>query len=88
LVVDEPVQGVDVGAKMSIYRLLAEAARSGMSVVLASSDPEDLAVTCDRVVIFRTGCVAAELRGVTKTVEQITAEIVRPTVPSVEQKAA
>jgi ribose transport system ATP-binding protein len=88
LVVDEPVQGVDIGAKMSIYRLLSEAARTGMSVVLGSSDPEDLALTCDRVVVFRDGRVAAELVGASKTVERITAEMVRPKVPDMERSAS
>jgi ribose transport system ATP-binding protein len=72
LVLDEPTQGVDVGAKSVIYQSLAEAARQGAAVVLASSDGEELAQVCDRVVVLRDGRAEAELEGDALTVEAIT----------------
>jgi ribose transport system ATP-binding protein len=58
---DEPTQGVDVAGKAAIYRALAAAAQDGATVVLASTDAEELAATCDRVLVFRNGTVTAEL---------------------------
>ena len=62
-ILDEPTQGVDVGAKASIYQLLLDAADSGASVVIVSSDTEELANVCDRVIVLRDGAVAIELAG-------------------------
>jgi ribose transport system ATP-binding protein len=57
----EPTQGVDVGARGQIFGMLAQAARSGACVICASSDYEQLAGICDRVVIVARGRVAGEL---------------------------
>ena len=59
LLLDEPTQGVDIGARSEIYGLVREATRSGTSVVLVASDPEELAHACDRVLILRDGKIAA-----------------------------
>ncbi|GAA1851806.1 sugar ABC transporter ATP-binding protein [Pseudonocardia ailaonensis] len=61
LVVSEPTAGVDVGAKAAIYTLLDEHVSQGLSVIVESSDTDDLVSLCDRVLIFRRGVVAAEL---------------------------
>ncbi|MDQ6731331.1 MAG: sugar ABC transporter ATP-binding protein, partial [Actinomycetota bacterium] len=61
LVLDEPTQGVDVGAKASIYALIDQAAKAGTAVLLASSDLKELMALCDRVLVLRDGRVAAEL---------------------------
>jgi len=61
LLLDEPTQGVDVGAKAAIYQLISDAASSGSGVLVASSDTAELATICDRVVVFRDGVVVAEL---------------------------
>ncbi|MGA2513392.1 MAG: sugar ABC transporter ATP-binding protein [Candidatus Limnocylindrales bacterium] len=63
LVLDEPTQGVDVGAKEGIYAMVAEAARGGAAVVLCSSDSEELAATCDRVLVMQRGRVTHVLEG-------------------------
>lgn len=57
LLLDEPTQGVDVGAKASIYALIADAARSGAAVLVTSTDMKELAFLCDRVLIMRDGRV-------------------------------
>jgi len=74
LLLDEPTQGVDVGAKASIYRQIRDAAADGMAVLVASSDAEELVHLCDRVLVFRSGTVAIELRGNTLTEERLVAE--------------
>jgi ABC-type sugar transport system ATPase subunit len=63
LLLDEPTQGVDVGAKAAIYDLLAEAAAEGTTVLISSSDTKELAVLCDRVLVLRDGRVGSVLRG-------------------------
>jgi len=63
LVLDEPGQGVDVGARQRILELIAEASRAGLAVVFATSEIEDLPSVCHRVLVLRNGEVAHELAG-------------------------
>ena len=74
LLLDEPTQGVDVGAKAAIYQHVRESADEGMAVLVASSDAEELVHLCDRVLVFRSGNVAVELRGNTLTEDRLVAE--------------
>jgi ABC-type sugar transport system ATPase subunit/ribose/xylose/arabinose/galactoside ABC-type transport system permease subunit len=61
LLAEEPTQGVDVGARAEIYRILRQVAQDGAAVVIVSSDIRELAGLCDRVVVFSSGHVVAEL---------------------------
>jgi ABC-type sugar transport system ATPase subunit len=61
LLLDEPTQGVDVGAKSSIYELVAQAARGGAAVLISSSETKELAAICDRVLVLRNGRIAAQV---------------------------
>jgi ABC-type sugar transport system ATPase subunit len=61
LLMDEPTQGVDVGAKAGIFQLIAGAASSGAGVLIASSDAKELALICDRVLVIREGELGAEI---------------------------
>ena len=61
LLLDEPTQGVDVGAKAAIYELIADAAGRRRGRLIASSDTAELASVCDRVLVMRDG---ARVRGV------------------------
>ena len=63
LLAEEPTQGVNVGARAEIYRILRQVADAGASVVIVSSDIRELEGLCDRVVVFSSGQVVAELRG-------------------------
>ena len=72
LLLHEPTQGVDVGARSQIYTMIREAAATGMSVICASSDYEQLATICDRVYVFGRGAVVSVLSGDEVTKERIT----------------
>jgi ABC-type sugar transport system ATPase subunit len=61
LLMDEPTQGVDVGAKAGIFELIANAAAAGAGVLVCSSDAKELALICDRVLVMRDGRVVAEM---------------------------
>jgi ribose transport system ATP-binding protein len=61
LLLHEPTQGVDIGAREEIFTLLRQAAAGGAAVVIASSDHEQLAAVCSRVAVVRAGRVAVEL---------------------------
>ncbi len=61
LVLHEPTQGVDVGARAQLLGLIRQAAAAGVAIVMASIEAEDLALACDRVLVLRGGRIAAEL---------------------------
>jgi ribose transport system ATP-binding protein len=61
LLMDEPTQGVDVGAKAGIFELIAAAAGAGAGILVSSSDAKELALICDRVLVMRDGELAAEV---------------------------
>ena len=71
LLLDEPTQGVDVGTRVQIFAALKAAAASGMSVLCASSDAEQLAEICDRVLIFARGRILTEITGADLTKDGI-----------------
>lgn len=72
LLFHEPTQGVDVGARQQIFATIRESAAQGAAVVCASSDHEQLAAICDRVIVFGRGRVSGELSGADMTKERIT----------------
>src|SRR6202042_3062266 len=63
IVADEPTQGVDVGARAEIYRILREVSNSGTPVIVNSSDAAELEGLCDQVIVMSRGRVAAKLSG-------------------------
>jgi ribose transport system ATP-binding protein len=63
LILEEPTAGVDVGAKVEIYELLAEARRSGVAVLVVSTDFEEVERIADRALVFGRGLIIAELAG-------------------------
>ncbi|MCB8882581.1 sugar ABC transporter ATP-binding protein [Acidisoma cellulosilytica] len=63
LMLDEPTQGVDVGARQQLFAALDHAAGKGTSILVASTDYEQLAQICDRVLIFARGQVVDVLAG-------------------------
>lgn len=55
LIVDEPTNGIDIGAKAEIHSLLRELAKSGLGIIVISSELPEILSVCDRVAIMRRG---------------------------------
>ena len=58
---DEPTRGIDVGAKVEVYRLIGELAAQGGAILVVSSDMLELLGLCDRVLVMRAGRLAGAL---------------------------
>jgi ribose transport system ATP-binding protein len=71
LVLDEPTQGVDVGSKADIYRIVDLATDRGTATIVCSSDSAELERLCSRVLVLHRGAVVAELQGTDVTAERI-----------------
>lgn len=63
IIADEPTQGVDVGARAEIYKILREVAESGIPVIVNSSDTKELEGLCDRVYVMSRGHIVSTLEG-------------------------
>jgi ABC-type sugar transport system ATPase subunit len=63
LLLDDPTRGVDVGAKAEMHRLIRSIAAQGAVVLLCSTEADELASICERVVIFYRGRITGELSG-------------------------
>jgi ribose transport system ATP-binding protein len=63
LVLIDPTAGVDIGARSDLHELLCAATAMGAAIVLGSSDFEEVAAICDRVLVLRDGAIGAELIG-------------------------
>ncbi len=74
LILDEPTQGVDIGSKSAVYERVEKFAQLGGTVIVASSDTDELVRLCDRVLIMRSGVVACELFGDEITASRIVTE--------------
>ena len=57
-ILDEPTQGIDVGAKIAVYRLINELAQAGHAIILISSDHDELMAMSDRIAIVSHGQIA------------------------------
>jgi ribose transport system ATP-binding protein len=62
LMLDEPTRGIDVGAKAEIHRLVIELARSGVAVLLISSELPEVLRLADRIYVMRDGTITGELQ--------------------------
>jgi ribose transport system ATP-binding protein len=72
LLLDEPTQGVDVGARADIYGLVRAATDAGAGAIVVASDFEELALVADRVIVLRRGRVVAEVTGSDITAHRLT----------------
>jgi ribose transport system ATP-binding protein len=71
VVLEEPTAGVDVGAKRQIYEIVRARADAGAAIAVVSTDFEEVATVCTRVLVFRGGLISAELQGDDITVENL-----------------
>lgn len=63
LILDEPTQGVDVGAKSEIHKIIRRLAKDGLAVLLISSDLPEILGMSDRIAVMRGGTITAMLPG-------------------------
>lgn len=71
LILDEPTVGVDVGARSEIYEIIRGLAAGGTSILMISSDFEELAI-CDRVLVMREGTIVASVPAAQASKENLT----------------
>jgi len=89
LLLDEPTQGLDVGARGQVVRLIRSIASGGTGVVLASADLDTVIATCDRVLVVQEGRLTTELVGADVTREMVVAAVYRaPQLPADQKKMA
>jgi ABC-type sugar transport system ATPase subunit len=63
LILDEPTRGVDVDAKVEIYRMIHDLAAAGLGVLVISSELPEIVGLCDRVLVMREGVITGECHG-------------------------
>lgn len=61
LIIDEPTRGIDVGAKVEIYELMNELVKSGIGIIMISSELPELIGICDRILVMHEGKLCKEL---------------------------
>jgi ribose transport system ATP-binding protein len=83
IVLEEPTAGVDIGAKLSIHAILKKAAAEGAALIVVSTDLEEVAALCDRVLIINRGNIASQLAGEDVTVDNLIAHSSRGGAPGV-----
>ena len=79
IIADEPTQGVDVGSRAEIYRILREVSSEGTPVIVNSSDAAELEGLCDKVIVMSRGTVVEKLGGSDVTEAKIIAAAVHAT---------
>ena len=71
LIVDEPTNGVDIGAKADIHKILRELAKNGTSIIVISSELPEILSISDRILVMRKGCISGEFKNSNLTQEAI-----------------
>lgn len=62
LILDEPTRGIDVGAKVEIYKLMNKLVKEGVTVIIVSSDLPEILGMCDRILVMCQGKIVKELK--------------------------
>jgi len=81
LILDEPTQGVDVGAKAEIHALIQDLAERGLAIIMISSELPEILGMSDRVVVMHAGTVSGVLSRSDATQDRILALALAPTEP-------
>ncbi|HQU86043.1 MAG TPA: sugar ABC transporter ATP-binding protein, partial [Pyrinomonadaceae bacterium] len=71
LIFDEPTRGIDVGAKAEIYQLMRDLAKSGVAIVMISSDMEEVLGESDRIAVMHEGAIKGILERVEANEESV-----------------
>ncbi len=64
IIFDEPTQGIDVGTKAQMYRLIMELACEGKAIILISSELIEITKLADRILVIRNGRLVREIPGI------------------------
>jgi len=62
IIFDEPTRGIDVGARQEIYELMLELAKNGKTILMISSDMEELLYMSNRILVMSEGVITGELK--------------------------
>jgi len=73
LILDEPTQGIDVGAKAECHRIMCDMAAKGLAIVMISSELNEILGMCDRVAVMRNGHIVATVARAEATAESLLA---------------
>ena len=73
LILDEPTQGVDVGAKSEIHKIIRRLAAQGLAVIMISSDLPEILGMSDRIGVMRGGTITTILDGKTADAHSVMA---------------
>jgi len=71
LIMDEPTRGIDVGAKQEIYELIQDLRKQGLSIILISSEIEEIMGLCDRIIVMKDGYIHKEMDRETSNATQV-----------------
>ncbi|GMQ55616.1 sugar ABC transporter ATP-binding protein [Vallitalea sediminicola] len=71
IIMDEPTRGIDIGTKVEIYKLIHQLADDGMSIILLSSEFNEIRGLCDRVIVLHDGEIMDEMLAKEATIERI-----------------
>jgi ribose transport system ATP-binding protein len=71
MILDEPTRGVDVGARMEIYRLMQQLKEEGKAILMISSDLPEILTQADRILVMAQGRIAGELSSAEATEEKV-----------------
>lgn len=88
LILDEPTRGVDVGGKSEIYRLMRSLSEEGVSILMISSEIEEIVSLSDRVLVMRQGRMVAEFEGEAINEQQILRAAIVDTVGEKQSESA
>ncbi len=71
LIIDEPTNGIDVGAKEAIHNILRELTETGMGIIMISSELPEVLALSDRILVMRRGRIACEMPGIDASQQKI-----------------
>lgn len=77
LILDEPTQGVDVGAKSEIHRIIRELASKGLAVIMISSDLPEILGMSDRIAVMREGRIVETMEGSSASAQSVMSAALR-----------
>jgi len=86
LLLDDPTKGVDIHSRREIHKILRQHADAGMSIIISSSDDQELLDISDRIYVFYEGSISDELSGDNKTADRLVAAMMGMNAASRKEK--